>query len=180
MNDPRRTRPYGPPVDGLKRLAEFVKSDQPRNMVEVGAYAGESTIIFSAVLEDTKIHSIDPWENGYDDSDPASFLEPMSVIEKDFDARTAPFPNIQKIKMKSVAASRMFEDGALDLVYIDACHQYNSVKQDIELWLPKIQRGGWISGHDYCEAFSQVMSACDDCLGKPDEIFEDTSWAKRI
>ena len=40
-------------------------------------------------------------------------------------------------------------NGTFDLLFIDADHSYESVKQDIEDWLPKIKVGGKISGHDY-------------------------------
>ncbi|MBT5491708.1 class I SAM-dependent methyltransferase, partial [bacterium] len=37
----------------------------------------------------------------------------------------------------------------LDFIYIDANHTYESAKEDIQLWYPKIKVGGMISGHDY-------------------------------
>src|SRR5688572_21614184 len=40
-------------------------------------------------------------------------------------------------------------DGALDFVFIDADHGYQAVKEDIELWRPKVRPGGWLGGHDY-------------------------------
>ena len=33
-----------------------------------------------------------------------------------------------------------FEDGTYDFVYIDADHSYESVKKDIELYLPKLKK----------------------------------------
>ena len=53
------------------------------------------------------------------------------------------------IKMSSRAAAKYVRDGCLDLVFIDANHSYEAVKQDIELWLPKVRKGGIVSGHDY-------------------------------
>jgi len=43
----------------------------------------------------------------------------------------------------------LFEDESLDFVFIDANHAYDFVKEDIELWLPKLKKGGIFSGHDY-------------------------------
>ena len=45
-------------------------------------------------------------------------------------------------------AHNQFEDGSLDYVFVDASHDGDSVKRDIELWTPKIRKGGLVSGHD--------------------------------
>ena len=45
----------------------------------------------------------------------------------------------------------MFPDNHLDFVYIDANHAYEHVKRDIELWYPKVRRGGYLMGHDYIQ-----------------------------
>jgi hypothetical protein len=38
---------------------------------------------------------------------------------------------------------------SLDFVFIDAGHQYEEVKADLEAWFPKVRKGGVVSGHDY-------------------------------
>ena len=53
---------------------------------------------------------------------------------------------------ESVAASRLFADLSIDWVHLDARHDYESVKADIAAWLPRVKRGGWLSGDDYEEA----------------------------
>jgi methyltransferase family protein len=39
-------------------------------------------------------------------------------------------------------------DGELDFCFIDAAHDYESVKADINAWLPKVRRSGTLAGHD--------------------------------
>jgi hypothetical protein len=53
------------------------------------------------------------------------------------------------IRASSEVGSEMFANESLDFVYIDANHAYDYVKQDIELWWPKVKKKGWICGHDY-------------------------------
>lgn len=53
------------------------------------------------------------------------------------------------IRSNSESAVQLFDDNSLDFVYIDANHKYEFVKKDIELWFPKVRRGGIVSGHDY-------------------------------
>ena len=36
-------------------------------------------------------------------------------------------------------------------MYIDARHDYESVKEDLEHWLPKVKLGGIVAGHDYVD-----------------------------
>lgn len=53
------------------------------------------------------------------------------------------------LHMTSQMASGLFGDGSIDVVFIDADHSYEGVRQDIEWWHPKVAPGGWIGGHDY-------------------------------
>ena len=42
------------------------------------------------------------------------------------------------------------DDGSLDVVYIDANHEFNFVRNDIQMWRKKLKAGGLFAGHDYC------------------------------
>jgi hypothetical protein len=70
----------------------------------------------------------------------------------------------------SKRASRQFSDNELDFVYIDANHDYEHVKNDLELWAPKVRIGGMISGHDYdkysMNHFDGVVRAVDRFVKK--------------
>jgi len=65
----------------------------------------------------------------------------------------------------SVSAARLFGDASLEWVHLDARHDYASVKNDIEAWLPKVKIGGWLSGDDYDEQkWPEVVKAVSDTL----------------
>jgi Methyltransferase domain len=49
----------------------------------------------------------------------------------------------------SVEAAAQVPDAGLDFAYIDALHDYDSVKADLEAWFPKVRPGGILAGHDY-------------------------------
>ena len=53
------------------------------------------------------------------------------------------------IRCTSEVGSDIFSNESLDFAYIDANHAYDFVKQDIELWWPKVKKGGWLCGHDF-------------------------------
>ena len=52
-------------------------------------------------------------------------------------------------RMTSEEASKEVEDESIDIVFIDADHSYEGVKNDIIYWAPKVKSGGVICGHDY-------------------------------
>lgn len=72
---------------------------------------------------------------------------------------------IMLIIADSVNASRLFSDASLDWVHLDARHDYESVKNDIEAWLPRVKAGGWLSGDDYDNIkWPEVVRAVRDVL----------------
>jgi hypothetical protein len=52
----------------------------------------------------------------------------------------------------------------ISYVFIDAAHDYESVKADLEAWVPRIGPGGFIAGHDYFDA-PGVKQAVDERFG---------------
>lgn len=143
-----------------------------QNVAEIGSFAGESTKIISGYV--AKIFAIDPWIPNYDLSDPSAEEKNLAQAEIDFDTVCKYAKNIVKMKTFSLEASRLFENKSLDWVYIDGDHRYRPVVLDIRTWLSKCKLA--ICGHDY--AIFSVKSAVDNCLGKPDLTFKDTSWIK--
>ena len=55
------------------------------------------------------------------------------------------------LRMTSEQAASKFEDGSLDFCYVDADHTVEAARNDLSLWLPKVKRGGLVSGHDYLQ-----------------------------
>jgi hypothetical protein len=65
----------------------------------------------------------------------------------------------------SLTASRLLADASVDWVHLDARHDYASLKADIQAWLPKVRRGGWLSGDDYDEIkWPEVVKAVGELL----------------
>ena len=74
-------------------------------------------------------------------------------------------PRILFMRMFSNESVKLIPDESLDLVFIDANHSYESVKEDIKIWKSKIRKGGILSGHDYEHGvFKDVQKAVDDSL----------------
>jgi hypothetical protein len=147
----------------------------PLEMAEVGCYGGESSEIFAASGKFQAIHCVDCWNTimagGYVTAD----------AEPAFDAVAARFPDIlKKHKAISVEAARGFPDATLDLVYIDAAHDYRSVQSDIHAWTPKVKPGGFVAGHDYTPKTPGVIQAVRESFAQPMTLFADGSWMVRV
>lgn len=175
----RATCRQGNYKDGLINLI----SDLPTSlqiMVEIGSYQGESSILFAENLKKLeKLYCVDPWVNGYSRGDVCSDGYKMEIVERNFDLRTLSYSQIIKNKTTSLEFSKLIEDHSLDFVYIDGDHSFESCSQDINLWLPKIKKGGVIAGHDYLQShFPGVVKSVNNFFGSPDKTYSDTSWIK--
>jgi hypothetical protein len=118
--------------------------------VEVGTFKGQFS---KEILQrwNGKLYMVDVWNELGDEYIDASnhknfengvYSECMQNI-KGYEDRGI------MIRATSKVASDLFEDGSLDFVYIDANHAYDYVKEDIDLWYPKVKSGGMVMGHDY-------------------------------
>ena len=154
------------------------------HFVEVGAWHGKSTsfMIVEIINSNKKIKFdvVDTWLGSSEHRDDENvkrgklydiFLENLKDVREHF----------TPLRMTSVEASKLYADKSLDFVFIDAAHDYQSVKEDIEHWLPKIKIGGYIGGDDY--SFEDVGKAVNEILGKDNiETFNDSwpSWLYNI
>lgn len=57
--------------------------------------------------------------------------------------------NVELHRDFSDRAVKDFPDNYFDWIYIDGNHYYDFVKRDLELYFPKIKKGGYITGDDY-------------------------------
>ena len=138
----------------MKR-ANFLINLIKKNNLEVGYEIGCSNgYTYGKVLsecESVHWHGVDPWvvcpeyelRPGGQAWDHDANYEAVKAISEEHGDRA----HIHR--MTSVEASKEVEDGSIDIVFIDALHTYEGVRDDLEAWVPKVKVGGIISGHDY-------------------------------
>lgn len=56
---------------------------------------------------------------------------------------------IEVVRAPSARAARLFDDGSVRFVMLDASHVYEDVRDDLGAWLPKIRPGGELAGDDF-------------------------------
>lgn len=179
-NTPRCGEDLSYSVDTTGGLIDLVEFVQPKKMLEIGSHKGVSTEVFLLYAEHVTV--LDPWDESgrevYSDI-PHNLDDP---IYKQFMARCGGYENLTAIHGYSPGTLRMFDPASFDFIYIDGIHSKEGVKIDIEATLPLVSPGGWIGGHDYVigDPINEVIPAVDEMFGKPDKVFADSSWIKRV
>ena len=163
--------------DIYHRFGKKYKVPLPKlRMLEIGSYMGESTAMFASSMVFSEIHCIDPFV-GKEKFNDSQFYDWEEVYEE-FKLNTRFYDNIKLHMDFSYNIYNKFEDGFFDFIYIDANHEYDEVKKDIELYLPKLASNGIIGGHDYHEVWPDVVDAVNETVGEPTQIYWDSSWIK--
>ena len=142
---------------------------------EIGVAAGEYSDGILRNWRGMHLISIDPWlavsrEQYIDDYNAPQ--QEQDALWEETRARLAIHGERSSIwRLTSVEASRRVPHHSLDFVYIDARHDYESVREDLACWFDKVRPGGVIAGHDYMDAelprgVYGVKSAVDEFFGK--------------
>jgi hypothetical protein len=175
-------------LDGVRRwhvLAGICQQFGYQTAVEVGCKEGRTTEFLLQQCPGLTVHAIDPWapmpehagrEGGetYEDWD-------FEAIAAEFWRRVGPYKDrvIHHRATSLDVASRM-EPALADLVFIDAAHDYDNVRQDIRAWWPVVRAGGVLAGHDYQHKFPGVMRAVADEFNLLDvSVTADSVWFVR-
>lgn len=160
----------------LHDLYNTFLSQPDLKMLEIGSYKGESAFMFASLGIFKEIHCIDPF-NGDEEANDV-FIENWDNVKEEFEVNTRYFNNITLHQGFSYDLVKNFEDNYFDFIYIDGNHDYENVKRDIELYLPKTKH--LIGGHDYQKEWPGVVKAVTEVFGIPDKIYPDGSWVKLI
>jgi predicted O-methyltransferase YrrM len=148
------------------------------NIAEIGVYKGRGTAIWNVMLINNNVdynyYAID------------HFLGSSEHISS-FDYYTTALENLKPIEDKiniikndSKTESKNYPDEYFDVVYIDASHEYEYVKEDILHWYPKVKKGGIISGDDYILGWPGVMQAVDEIFKDKVNVVGGQQWWVKI
>lgn len=126
----------------------------PKNAVvaEIGVLAGDYADQIRVTTKPKELHLVDCWEKQdarvykdyVEDSAEAMEKNRLHVIK-----RFGPYPEVKIHRSYSVPAAQTFIDNYFDWLYLDSNHTYETVKQDLHAWWPKIKPGGLFLGHDW-------------------------------
>lgn len=141
-------------------MFQYIKNNNQVNTglvgVEIGISHGRNVESVLRNLGIEKYFLVDP------------YVEYVNVDGKILDFGYNKFVMIKRLRKfsdKYVLVENTSEDAigripsGLDFVYIDGNHSYDFVKQDIELYYPKVKHGGVLGGHDFFVCFPGVCRA---------------------
>lgn len=117
---------------------------------EIGVDWGEFSLRIMALAKPRLMYLIDCWEIQSSEvygSDPANTQQ--DVKYRQCLQRYTTDERFKMVKAYSLEAAEAFPDEYFDWLYIDANHL--QAYQDCCAWWPKVNRGGWMLGHDYVD-----------------------------
>jgi len=139
---------------------------------EIGVCSGRYSEILCQSMLGLQLLAIDSWAN----------IRNIEKEEEKARKKLATY-NVVIIKSRSMDAVKDVQDNSLDFVFIDAGHDYDSVKGDVAEWSKKVKVGGIVSGHDYYvfpnSGNRGVIDAVDEYVKTHNLKLFTTSWDKR-
>ena len=139
----------------------LVRNIKGGRIAEVGSWKGLSASFIgrTANLNKTILYCVDWWEGSVEWKDREKMIA-KEDIENTFRTNMAERKiNVEVVKEQSPDAAKHFEDESLDLVFIDASHEYDNVMADLKAWFRKLKPGAILSGHNYEDSHDGVIRA---------------------
>jgi len=157
----------------FRKFIEMFPTDKEAMCAEIGVGHGYNSHSMLQAMPNMKLILIDQYKPYYSESESETTQELFDLCRQAMNEMRLPY-STQFIEMSSLEASKTFEDETFDFVYIDAEHTLEMVKQDIQVWLPKVKKGGMLSGHDY--NLPDVQKAVKEVFPDADhDTFEDST-----
>lgn len=142
----------------LSQIAEKMES-----IVEVGAWKGRSTYALASSCPGM-VYSVDTFEGSEAEKETFHAEAKNGSVLRTFVENCSGFQNLEVLVGSSLEAACEFEDGSVDMVFLDGGHTYEEVKADIEAWAPKARK--ILCGHDYTDKRWGVEKAVNEKYGQ--------------
>jgi len=121
-------------------------------VLEIGVFKGDFLHFLNTNCKTSSIDAVDLFE-GYASSGDADGKNVVFYnLEKAYLELLNKYQGVEKIKIYKSNSTTFLnnkEDNTYDIIYIDADHSYEAVKNDLKYAFNTIKDGGYIMGHDY-------------------------------
>ncbi len=148
-------------------IASMMQELGYKTFVELGCKEGRTTGYVLKTIPDARVIAIDPWIPMPATDDPSAETYDkwdFEKIESDFWQNVGENKDrCEMLRTTSLTAVETMNGRApFDMVFVDARHDYQSVKEDISAWWPLIRVGGAMVFHDYNHKWPSVERAIAD------------------
>lgn len=150
-----------------RRLVEtaLLEPGAREQIVEVGCWLGRSTSYIARLCHarGATLTCVDTWAGSSDRFD-AAYREQLAGrdIEAEFRAHLTALGVTPQIRREpSLTTAQSFLPGSVDLVFLDASHDYAAVAADLAAWRPTLRPKGVLAGHDFGERHPGVVAAVE-------------------
>lgn len=167
----------------MRSSAIFIKNKkrEPLTIAEIGVENGDNALSMLDNMSISHLYLVDCYLSYADyltsltsqQEQNSRYFKMFFQLKKYFDRATL-------VTRFSSFASTLFSNSFFDYVYIDANHDYQNVKQDINLWWSKVKEGGVLGGHDFDQtAVHNVSKAVREFVLEKNLkllLFNDSDW----
>lgn len=151
-------------------------------IVEIGSFHGRST---RALADNTAgmIYAVDTWQGSPEHQGMPETARAEDAFRENLRDHIAT-GRVVPIKTNSLSAACILASKGIrpDMIFIDAAHDYESVRADIAVWAPLLADGGLLCGHDFGDQAAMetteewgvtraVTEACPDFQRGPGSIW---------
>ncbi len=152
---------------------------EPETGAEIGVYKAETSKALLKAFPKLYLNLIDPWKEWEEGASYRKHRRTGRLTQEQWDevyniALNNVFIYIMKrcriYRMTSEEAAPTIKDNSLDFCFLDGDHGYKNVKQDIDLWKPKIRKGGLFVFHDFGGSYHGVRKAVLEVFEEDDLI----------
>lgn len=165
----------------------------PRNIpiigAEIGIKKGDTSYRLLQARPMLTLIMVDPWEvppagSSYAKEADENALKPQKLHDtcyKQTLARVA-FAGKRAVIYReySETVAKKIPDHSLYFAFLDGDHSYEGLSLDIDLWLPKIKPGGFLSGHDYQHPKLPGVKKAVDEVFKSVKLDVNRTWFVRV
>lgn len=126
----------------LNRAQLLQKMKKNSVVAEIGVDEGFFSQEIHNVVKPVKLHLVDIW--GSDRFHEGKYQGVKAYFEKELEEG-----EVQIHRKLSTKAVHDFQNDYFDWIYIDTDHSYETTRDELRLYAPKVKEGGIIAGHDY-------------------------------
>lgn len=152
-------------------IAQIVKDGD--HLCEIGVWLGRSIIYLAQELQrlgktKCKLYVVDTFKGEANEPEHAPVVARFGgSLRAEFERnlkRCGVADMVTVLEGDSAAMAAQVAEGSLAFCFVDAAHDYASVKGDVMAWNRKVKPGGIIAGHD--AQWHEVTKAATDVLGE--------------